>query len=409
MCNLRQTVCSATSPTQQREGSVLLLALSPFSPLGSAWATTGNSLLCCVLVGLHVLVIRTLWVARCRSKTSGRKIRQLQSLHATTLLGRWLGDDGDAVPNKQTRRHVLARLRFPNASVAMVLLVVPGVVRGAIDVVVMPSTDGGTLSTREKVALGVGVVFVTLAVCVVEFGVYRHVNAEVSLSLSFSVASPHRNAAHPRSSHSCCLRYVCHQCPAKLFRPVPSVLSHIALPKGSWESAAARTAYGGVVSVFDVRWRRAWVVLPSANIVIQVLSGVDGGSAGGCDAVQSVTLLVLRGVCAFMAYARPHRALLASYLVCASLVLTMVTALLGLLCRHGAVSSDAVSGFGVFASVAMFVFKLYHVLMPIIERWLLGRGSNVVRAATGKSNRDSPSNLFHLRQSLLVTDHKEVS
>ncbi|CUG59414.1 transmembrane protein, putative, partial [Bodo saltans] len=42
---------------------------------------------------------------------------------------------------------------------------------------------------------------------------------------------------------------------------------------------------------------------------------------------------------------------------------------------------DAVSGFGVFASVAMFVFKLYHVLMPIVERRLMVRNGGVVEAA----------------------------
>ncbi|CUI14471.1 membrane-associated protein, putative, partial [Bodo saltans] len=128
------------------------------------------------------------------------------------------------------------------------------------------------------------------------------------------------------------------------------------------------------VSSYVGRWRRAWVVALGGNLAVQVLSSIDG-SGSSCDALQSLTLCVLAGVCVFIAYARPHRALLASYLVCASLVLTMVTALLGLLCRHGAVSEDAVSGFGVFASVAMFVFKALNGALFIGEKKLLRRNN----------------------------------
>jgi hypothetical protein len=114
------------------------------------------------------------------------------------------------------------------------------------------------------------------------------------------------------------------------------------------------------------------VALPAANVVVQVLSGVGSPSgSGACDAVQVVTLVVLGCACGFVAWARPHRALLSSYLVCVSLVLTMVTVLLGLLCRHGALAEDAVSGFGVFVSVVMFVSKVYHVVMQVVERRLM--------------------------------------
>ncbi|CUE65383.1 transmembrane protein, putative [Bodo saltans] len=148
-----------------------------------------------------------------------------------------------------------------------------------------------------------------------------------------------------------------------------------------WQPLNAKSSYGGIVSPYVEQWRRAWIVLPAANIVVQILNGIDANGGSTCDALQGLTLCVLACVCAFIAYARPHRALLASYLVCASLVLTMVTALLGLLCRHGAVSPDAVSGFGVFASVAMFVFKLYHVLMFFVEKRQSSKLSTSIESA----------------------------
>ncbi|CUG86675.1 GP46-like surface antigen, putative, partial [Bodo saltans] len=359
-------VCSATSPTQQREGSVLLLALSPFSSLGSSWAAIGNSLLCCVLVGLHVLVIRTLSKERSAPHHHQRPPRSVQ--HADTVLSRWLHDNGSTI----ARLQLLARLRFPNASCTLMLLLVPGVVRAVVDSANALSDSDSSDAPASIAGICVGVVFVLWCTSwCVEWIAYRHVDGDVKCvrrARSLSTAT--------------CLRFELHKHPHKLFQPIPRSVAKILLPHGCWQPQPARLAYGSVVSSYVEKWRRAWVVVPVANIVVQILSGVDvsGSAPAACDALQGLTLCVLASVCAFIAYARPHRALLASYLVCASLVLTMVTALLGLLCRHGAVSPDAVSGFGVFASVAMFVFKLYHVLMPIVERRLMGRNGGVVEA-----------------------------
>ncbi|CUG86678.1 membrane-associated protein, putative [Bodo saltans] len=218
-----------------------------------------------------------------------------------------------------------------------------------------------------------GSLFVVSASWSVEAIAYRHIEAEITTTVTPTppaAATATKEIRTQLKQQLPIIRFAIHQRPAQLFRPVPRCVSAVVLPCGAWEPQIARSSYGVVVAPYVRKWMRVWVVMPVSNMIVQILNGIDvDGSA--CDALQGLTLCVLAGVCVFIAYARPHRALLASYLVCASLVLTMVTVLLGLLCRHGAVSSDAVSGFGVFASVAMFVFKLYHVLMPIVERRLM--------------------------------------
>ncbi|CUF20695.1 GP46-like surface antigen, putative [Bodo saltans] len=386
-------VCSTTTlPPQQQEESVLLLALSPFSPLGSAWAAIGNSLLCCVVVGLHATAVFMLFAK------VPQAIQQPRRTPFNTWLGRWLQKNKSN--DSRTRRRIIAQLRFPNVSVTLLMLLVPGVVRACMmtaNSFVNPGNDSdGDSPLLSAVAIAIGVLFVLCACGFVEVVAFRHANAEV-----MSANSRRSGVNHlPREAgEQLLLHFVRHQNPTRLFKPIPRRIALVALPRGAWEPQAARTAYGGVVSSYLAPWRRVWVVVPGANIVVQLLNGV-GGDDTTCDALQSITLIALACVCVFIAYARPHRALLASYLVCASLVLTMVTALLGLLCRHGAVSSDAVSGFGVFASVAMFVFKLYHVLMPIVERRLMARNVGLVA---------SPSCAIRPVVSAEAADFNEVS
>ncbi|CUF21010.1 GP46-like surface antigen, putative [Bodo saltans] len=371
-------VCSTTT-SQEREGSVLLLALSPFSPLGSAWAAIGNSLLCCVVVGLHS-VTATIVSSRCERRSATRCSLSKASQRNTTLLGRFLHDSV-----KCERRRLFARLRFPNLSVTVLMLLLPGVVRAVVSVAGMMPTSPQPSYSLDVAAFPISIVFAIFGGCFIEEVAFRHVDAEVSNP------SP--------SSQLTTLRFSYHRHPLHSSKVVPAALSAIALPRGAWEPSLARASYGGVVSAYIGEWRRAWIVLPLANLIVQILNGIDGGDST-CDALQAITLIVLASVCAFIAYARPHRALLASYLVCASLVLTMVTALLGLLCRHGAVSPDAVSGFGVFASVAMFVFKLYHVLIRFVEHRMLKRSR--VDLSLNRQSTSSHDDITGQRRKLML-------
>ncbi|CUI14470.1 GP46-like surface antigen, putative, partial [Bodo saltans] len=220
-------VCITRSPTQKREGSVLLIALSPFSSLGSAWAAIGNSLLCGVLVGLHIFCLRLM--SSTRSDASLRSSNGPRNIMNRTLLGRWIAERGSV--HCGDRRTLLARLRFPNLSVTFLLLLVPGIVHSVVDVsnqlasslVDDPTGDDNQTSVSQELhasALAVGVVCITAAVFFAEIVAYRHVEYEVS---SLSSAPSKRGRRH-------FLRFAFHENPTRVFAPFPRSLSTVVFP-----------------------------------------------------------------------------------------------------------------------------------------------------------------------------------
>jgi putative effector of murein hydrolase LrgA (UPF0299 family) len=90
------------------------------------------------------------------------------------MLGRWLSAG-------RSRRLVLMRLRFPNLSAALVLLLVPGVV-GAVTTVIGDLASDAMVTGLGASAVSVGVVFVACAAASVELLVYRHIDAELAQS-----------------------------------------------------------------------------------------------------------------------------------------------------------------------------------------------------------------------------------
>ncbi|CUG21574.1 membrane-associated protein, putative, partial [Bodo saltans] len=94
----------------------------------------------------------------------------------------------------------------------------------------------------------------------------------------------------------------------------------------------------------------------------------------------------------FFAVVRPHRALLASYLTSASLVLTCTVALMAMLCRLETVDQSAVDDFGMFVSVTMMLIKVYTVAYPYAEAWLVMR-NNSSTVSGSEPNKDSFSGL----------------
>jgi hypothetical protein len=169
--------CDAAVDPHDEEASVLLLALSPFSPLGPSWAAIGNSLLCCALLSVHVLCVHQLDNRDVngdpdRPPQSGHGRRAHRTRHLSTMLGRWLSAG-------RSRRHVLMRLRFPNLSAALVLLLVPGVV-GAVTSVIGDLASDAVVAGLGASAVSVGVVFVACAAASVELLVYRHIDAELT-------------------------------------------------------------------------------------------------------------------------------------------------------------------------------------------------------------------------------------
>ncbi|CUG21518.1 GP46-like surface antigen, putative [Bodo saltans] len=334
-CTCTAAESSAASP------SLLLLALSPFSQLGSSWAVIGSSLLCCAFVCLHTVSVHL--VNRCNSATN---VRRGHTLTVPTVLGRWISGDADR------RRDVLMRVRYPNLSVSVVLLLMPGVLRGVVSVV----TDMSSNDKLGETAVAIGFFCLMCSAAALEKLVYRHADEE--LSVKNNIEGVFHFAKHRRVG--------------KLFSPISVSVARCVLPQGRWVPEMSRKSFGGIVSSLADRGRRAWCALPLSNAVVQILNAV-GGSHAVCNALQSLTIIVLAAVSVFFGVIRPHRALLASYLTCVSLLLSCVVTLLAMLCRLGSVDRSAVNGFGVFASVAMMVMKAYHIALPLVEAWLIGR------------------------------------
>ncbi|CUG45067.1 GP46-like surface antigen, putative, partial [Bodo saltans] len=373
------TCTAATAPIDA--SSTWQLALSPFSFLGLSWVAIGNSLLCCVFLCAHSACVWFLVRAR-----RGRSRHQTATSAHTTFVGSWLA-------RNDPRRSVLAQLRFPNLTVSLVLLLNPGIVRAVTSVIaatVSTSNDDGLVA----VASIYGVTVVGCSLAALELVVYRHIRAELSAHCE------HRNERTQQCRDR--IQFVKHHDVsswASSCRAFPLVV-RVLLPAGMWSPDRARKSYGGIVSAFSGRKHRAWCVLPLTNLVLQILNGF-GESSTTCNALQSLTMIVLACVATFFAVVKPHRALLASYLTCASLLLSCVVTLLAMLCRLGSIDRSAVDGFGVFASVAMMMMKAYHIALPWVEAWLMARNEagNAVDLSL-PSHEDIPLRRKDQRQAL---------
>ncbi|CUG21495.1 GP46-like surface antigen, putative [Bodo saltans] len=355
--------CSSQTAATAAEGSILLLALSPFSPLGSSWAAIGNSLLCCALVSAHIVLVCIL----------DRRMHHEKSSQVSSAK---VGVGGGL------------RLRFPNLSVSVILLLIPGVVR-AVTSVLDGFPAAGDSTGLSVAAVVIGLVFVLCSATAVEMLVYHHVNASM-------ITEGVKNAAQQQQSMR--IQYTTHRRIERIFAPIPPYVSRVVLPQGRWEPEVSRKSFGGIVARVNGRRRRSWCALAMINIGVQILNGVGGGDAA-CDALQSLTMIVLVCAAAFFAVVKPHRALLASYLTCVSLLLSCLVTLLAMLCRLGSVDRSAVDGFGVFVSVAMMVMKVYHIALPWVEAWLMARNGAESREVLTIFQRDvtAPSSHFSLK------------
>ncbi|CUG93144.1 GP46-like surface antigen, putative [Bodo saltans] len=372
--------CSSTAAVAT-ERSILLLALSPFSPLGSSWAAIGNSLLCCALVCAHIVLVCIVDRRMHHEKSS---VASSAKVRGSTALGRWVAR------GCRWRPSVLMRLRFPNLSVSVILLLIPGVVR-AVTSVLDGFPAAGDSTGLSVAAVVIGIVFVLCSAIAVEMLVYHHVNASEGV----------KNAAQQQQMR---IQYATHRHIERIFAPIPPYVSRITFPQGRWEPEVSRKSFGGIVARVNGRRRRSWCALAMINIGVQILNGVGGGDAV-CDALQSLTMIVLVCAAAFFAVIKPHRAPLASYLTSLSLLLSCVVTLLAMLCRLDSVDRSAVDGFGVIVSVAMMVMKVYHIALPYMEAWLIGRNATKspevthTAASATLQRRDvlEPSNHFNLK------------
>jgi hypothetical protein len=336
-------VCRTAASSSQAP----LLILSPLAHLGPSWSVIGSVLTCVALTGLHGLGVAVLLSQHKQPSQQRGRCRGAQ-MHCTTLLGRWLAE-------RHRRRDIAAMLRFPNVSIIVLMFLLPGVARSSVQVA--SALDSSNLDTGVDItAIVTGCLFCCAGVALVELMVYRHICVEL---------------ARKRGGGRSAIQFAMYHHVHKLFAPIPRAVAVVALPVGSWEPRRSRISFGGVVSGFRGEWHHTWRILLATNVFVQILSGI--GNA--CDAVQGLTLGALVIACSVIAATRPHRALLASLFVCCSFLLSICSVVLGMLCRHGQVDSDALNSFGVFASFMLAVFKCYNVGMPFVERWLVQRNS----------------------------------
>ncbi|CUG59786.1 GP46-like surface antigen, putative [Bodo saltans] len=367
-CTCQNGALSTTTSTS----STTMLGLSIFSPLGSEWSVVGNVLLCLTLMAIHGLCVMAMPKPKMNAQSDVSSIETPRPSRLT-----WWRN----TPHYSETLDQISRLRFPNVSVAMVLLLAPGVVRGVANTsqnFANASEEKNDSSVRLRiVAIVVGIVFLACTMLCLELIVYQHIDDEMvnledrTLPSSSAAMRRKRGMTH----HQRRFYYAPYQQIVKVFAPVPRLVALIALPRGYWGPDAARNSYGGLVSKFIERWRRVWVVLPISNLIVQILSEIEDQ----CSVTQSLTLCILLATCIFFFTAVPHRAQLSSYLTCLSTGLTFVVAVFALACRlePNDVSMNDVSSVGVFASLVAMLCQVYNIALPFVEQWLLRRNGAI--------------------------------
>lgn len=92
-------------------------------------------------------------------------------------------------------------------------------------------------------------------------------------------------------------------------------------------------------------------VVALTNVVLQLLGGLLITSGSGCDAVQSLTIVVALSTASVFLALQPTRILLTSFLSAIAMILLALVTLLGVMCRHDVVQAPAVIAVGVVCSV----------------------------------------------------------
>lgn len=391
----------ASSPT------IMGLASSPFAPLGSdAWVVVGNVALCLLLIALHcgalhVVTIRGLWpsVATDRKPaTVSAAADAPQRGSGSYYLRRWLECSWY---NPAAVRAAMVRLQFPNFSAKFILLLTPGVIK-SVSALANRAEDSGLSVTSMVVGAG----FVAALTCVLEFVVFRFTTDNMT--------NNRKNDRQTRRKHSSSVSTILrltfeHYHLQRTFPTVSRNLAKFALPRGAWKKDDDRKSYGLLVSSWMKGSERFWMLMPTLNLVVQILSAgssdedeesSSGGDASAttCDAIQSITIVLLLCTMSLILVRLPYRSLLSSYFAALGLVLTSLTVLLGLLCRHDVVDSSSVSSFSVFVSCLMAVSKVYSLVLPFAETRLQKKPSVATQpqgADLQQQEEEQQSSLIH--------------
>ncbi|CUG86669.1 GP46-like surface antigen, putative [Bodo saltans] len=317
------------------------LTLSPFSSLGNAAMAFGNGVLMFALVGLHALLVVLL--GRCKERQDRRHP------HA----------DNNNAWRALCARPEASAAKFPNICVTCGLFLVPGVVRGSVMVLGTSSS-----STLEMVAAVVSALLLCLYfVLVLEWLIYRVLILDDISSYS---------------SGFCILRRVAllHFEPFAIENPysppLPRPVAAYALGRGGvWSPSERRNSFGKLVAPLSPGHVRWWVVTPLLTVLTVLLSSVPTTSTTGCDALQGTVTAVTVVAAGVFGVVRPYRAVLVSLVASFSLLVVATTSVLGLLCRHDAMSVVQVLSVCSTLSYVSLVGKVYVAVLPFVEQHLL--------------------------------------
>ncbi|CUG73170.1 GP46-like surface antigen, putative, partial [Bodo saltans] len=317
------------------------LTLSPFSSLGNAAMCFGNSVLMFGLVGLHALLVVLLGRRKER-----RDRRQPHS------------DENNAWRALCARPEASAA-KFPNICVTCGLFLVPGVVRGSVMVLGTSSS-----STLEMVAAVVSALLLCLYfVLVLEWLIYRVLILDDISSYSSGFCILRREAL---------LHFEPFAIEYPYSPPLPRPVAAYALGRGGvWSPSERRNSFGKLVAPLSPGHVRWWVATPLLTVLTVLLSSVPTTSTAGCDALQGTVTAATVIAAGVFGVVRPYRAVLVSLVASFSLLVVATTSVLGLLCRHDAISVVQVLSVCSTLSYVSLVGKVYVAVLPFVEQHLL--------------------------------------
>jgi Leucine-rich repeat (LRR) protein len=251
-----------------------------------------------------------------------------------------------------------AKLRFPNISVRVALLLMPGILKASVVVLGAPS-----FTYTELSAACVGILSVIAVAVVLECFVYRY--RILTIPLTFRRFSTKLD-----------------------FAPVPPNVAAVLLPVGAWGPQQMAQQYN--VLVGGLRGRRVahlWRVMPCVNVVIQLLSALPTTTSSGCNALQSFVIMLALGAAIWWIVRRPARTLILGHTSAVLLIVIALLPTLGILCRYDIVTETAILTMALVASIVAIVNTSVSIAVSIAEQLLM---RNVLASPSTVINPQSP-------------------
>ncbi|CUG92850.1 GP46-like surface antigen, putative [Bodo saltans] len=339
--------------------SAMQYSVSPFAGLSRLAVVLGNVGLTAAMALIQWTIVK---IAHHHSSRSSLNKKAFAKGPTTTLRDTSIEAKGgkrsrttSATPlphSLKTIRQLEAALQFPNVSLRVAFLLLPGVLASSCDILFTYSST--TTTPAEVVAAVFGFLYTAVVLVAVEVLVFQC-----------------RVLAVP-------LRFVAINFAELLPAPLGSLsrrkkISDTLLPRGTWEPKSHACRFGCIVSGLRGGCEQLWRFSPLLNITVQMLSAVPANGSVGCGVIQLLTALFTATLGFTYALKQPTRVWFASIINAFSLCLTASLTISGMLCREGIVSEDAVLRIGLAVSIVGMLSSVYSVLVRASERWLIKR------------------------------------